>query len=240
MWAAMGRTLTTLTALLLAISMTACDSGPAGAPPEPPPPGSPPGAPGLVWTARTGVHRAVTYGGGLFVAVGDNGSIRTSPDGADWTPRPSGTNNDLYAVVHGNGRFVAVGFGRTLTSADGVSWSEGDGYANLYAVTYANNLFVAVGQNECCLDRLTLLLTSPDGSNWQSHASELGGLYDVVHANGLFMAVGDRLYTSADGRAWAERATPAPLSKLAFGPQQLVALGQTGAYGGYPAIFTSP
>jgi hypothetical protein len=51
----------------------------------------------------------VTYGNGLFVAVGKGGTILTSPDGVNWTARTSGTRNDLYGVTYGNGTFVAVG-----------------------------------------------------------------------------------------------------------------------------------
>jgi hypothetical protein len=65
------------------------------------------------WTARasgTGNQlNGVTYGNGLFVAVGRDGTILTSPDGATWTARTSGTGNSLLGVAYGNGLFVAVG-----------------------------------------------------------------------------------------------------------------------------------
>jgi hypothetical protein len=60
---------------------------------------------------------AVAYGNGLFVAVGYGGTILTSPDGAGWTARTSGTSNALLGVAYGNGKFVAVGqYGIILTS----------------------------------------------------------------------------------------------------------------------------
>ena len=59
----------------------------------------------------------VTYGNGLFVAVGTSGTILTSPDGVTWTQRTSGTDDTLRGVTHGNGTFVAVGiYGTILTS----------------------------------------------------------------------------------------------------------------------------
>ncbi len=65
---------------------------------------------------------AVTYGNGIFVAVGDNGTILTSPDGVTWTQESSGTTDRLNAVNHGNGIFVAGGDGGAiLTSADGIT-----------------------------------------------------------------------------------------------------------------------
>jgi len=59
----------------------------------------------------------ITYGNGTFVAVGDWGTILTSPDGVKWTKRTSGTKSDLHGVTYGNGIFVAVGgVGTILTS----------------------------------------------------------------------------------------------------------------------------
>jgi hypothetical protein len=90
----------------------------------------------------------VTYGNGLFVAVGEGGAILTSPDGVSWTARTSGTGDWLFGVTYGNGLFVAVGEGGTiLTSRDGVSWTaRTSGTSNwLYGVAYGNGLFVAVG-----------------------------------------------------------------------------------------------
>jgi hypothetical protein len=40
----------------------------------------------------------VTYGNGLFVAVGQFGTILTSPDGVNWTQRTSGTSNWLSSA----------------------------------------------------------------------------------------------------------------------------------------------
>jgi photosystem II stability/assembly factor-like uncharacterized protein len=59
----------------------------------------------------------VTYGNGLFVAVGARGTILTSSDGANWTKQTSPTDDLLIAVTYGNGIFVAVGrYGTILTS----------------------------------------------------------------------------------------------------------------------------
>src|SRR5437773_5942940 len=68
----------------------------------------------------------IAYGAGIFVVVGDSGTILTSSDGATWFPRNSGTSYHLGGITFGNGLFVAVG-GRgfpirstVLTSGDGV------------------------------------------------------------------------------------------------------------------------
>ena len=90
----------------------------------------------------------VTYAGETFVAVGDGGTILTSPDGAAWTHRVSGTSAAVEWVTYASGTFVAVGVGGTiLTSPDAVAWTpRTSGTSNdLYGVTYASSTFVAVG-----------------------------------------------------------------------------------------------
>ena len=68
--------------------------------------------------------QAVASGNGQFVAVGDDGTIVTSTDAANWVERQT-TTDPLWAIVHDNGEFVAVGWGGTImTSADGVKWVQ--------------------------------------------------------------------------------------------------------------------
>jgi len=85
---------------------------------------------GVTWTpVTTSVQREmrdVAYGAGVFVAVGEEGAIETSPDGAtsNWTTRTSGVApNWLYAVHWTGSTFIAVGQGDILTSADGITWA---------------------------------------------------------------------------------------------------------------------
>jgi photosystem II stability/assembly factor-like uncharacterized protein len=156
------------------------------------------------WTRRTSggndLHD-VTYGNGLFVAVGQNGTILTSPDGARWTARASGADNFLSGVTYGNGLFVAVGVavrsssswlsgwlpGPTmLTSPDGVTWTEQTSPTNneLKDVTYGNGLFVAVGEDGT-------ILTSRDGVDWTEQISPTNNSFlSVTYGNGRFVAVG--------------------------------------------------
>jgi hypothetical protein len=63
------------------------------------------------WTMRnplpTGDRiQAVASGNGQFVAVGDDGTIVTSTDAANWVERQT-TTDPLWAIVHDNGEFVA-------------------------------------------------------------------------------------------------------------------------------------
>ena len=66
-----------------------------------------------------------TTSSGLFVTVGDSGTILTSSDGTSWDNGTSGTTNHLYGVTYGNGTFVIVGdSGTILTSSDGTTWTS--------------------------------------------------------------------------------------------------------------------
>ena len=75
---------------------------------------------GTTWTLRTSGGNdlnSATYGKGLLVAVGWDGTILTSPDGVSWMRRTSGTSNWLLGVTYGNGLFVAVGEDGTILTS---------------------------------------------------------------------------------------------------------------------------
>src|SRR5690606_20008532 len=58
--------------------------------------------------------------GGMWVVVGDGGTILTSTNDTTWTSRTSGTTQHLRGVAYGDGLYVAVGLsGTILTSPDG-------------------------------------------------------------------------------------------------------------------------
>jgi len=186
---------------------------------------------------------------GLFVVVGDNGTILTSPDGTTWTqrtspPGPFGARVHLYDVTYGNGLFVTVGGdnGTILTSPDGTTWAKrNSGTSNdLYGVTYGNGLFVTVGE-------YGTFLTSPDGTTWTKSPSDASataagppGLAPrIYYGNGLFVAVGGdngTILTSPDGTTWAKRnsGTSNDLYGLTYGNGLFVAVGDNGT------ILTSP
>jgi hypothetical protein len=65
----------------------------------------------------------IAYGKGLFVVVGPDGSIATSPDALKWTSRTSRTDESLRSVAFNGNIFVAAGDNALLTSSDGINWS---------------------------------------------------------------------------------------------------------------------
>jgi hypothetical protein len=192
---------------------------------------------------------SVTYGSDLFVAVGDNGIIVTSPDGVTWTPRTSSMANRLNGIAYGNGIYVAVGeYGRILTSPDGVTWSDSSTLQPflpfLTEVTFGSGIFVASG----IFSPYIYSYMSTDGITWTNGPS---GIHAMTYANGMFLAVqtyfpihgyyppSQTIVTSPDGVAWTPISTPNwlyDINRITYGNGLFVGVGGT-SYG--PAIVTS-
>jgi len=204
-------------------------------------------APREPWLSATPLSannlRGIAFGDGRFVVVGDQGTILTSTDGANWIARTPGTNQvDLYAVAFGAQGFVAVGGTResdsqpvACGSPDGLSWTPRDmgalrlTWGNwLQAVTFGGGQYVAVGGNYTT----NTVQTSPDGVVWtmrDSHLSNTGltPLSCVAYGNGTFVAAGAWLSTSPDGITWTKQDSSAwyRLYALTFADGRFVGVG---------------
>lgn len=156
---------------------------------------------------------SVTYGNGLFVAVGGSGTSRvmTSPDGLNWTSRTAAQNNYWHSVTFGNGTFVAVsmdGTNRVMTSPDGINWTVRTAAQNNQwrGVTYGGGLFVAVADTGT-----NRVMTSPDGITWTvRNAAATSSWSTVTYAEGTFVALSRGgcttcAMTSQDGINWTGR-----------------------------------
>lgn len=171
----------------------------------------------------------VAGNGRLFVAVGEAGTIITSPDGASWTLRSSGTTKALSGVTWTGLRFVAVGAGGTVvTSSDGETWTPRASAtsAALLAVAASDRQIVAVGADGA-------VISSPDGLTWTPRASHTTStLNAVTWGGGLFVAVGnpDAIFTSPDGLTWTDRNYTAkvPILAVAWSGRVFVAAGPAG------------
>ena len=175
---------------------------------------------------------SICYGEDTFVAVGEAGTILTSPDGAEWTSRASGTTIWLIGVTYGNNTFVVVALdGTILTSPDGVKWTRRNTgvRSSLNAVAYGNHTFVAVGQKNAAV-----VFTSPDGITWTERTPGIiPAIEGVTYGNNMFAAVGGgSIITSPDGITWTQRvgdADPGPDS-ITYGNETFVAVGSGVAF----------
>lgn len=193
------------------------------------------------WTAAP--LTAVAFGGGRYVAVGEQGKISVSEDGTHWQSAESPTVGNLRAVAWAAGQWVAVGdFGEVVTSPDGLRWTrESVGvFFHLRGVTRGNGLWVAVGDD-------SVIFTSPDGRAWTQRASGSEPLRAVAWAGGVFVAGGGAeevrnsqgqfiethpalVLTSRDGLHWTyvPQQASGPVTAVVHGAGRFVAMTTTG------------
>ena len=164
---------------------------------------------GVTWNAESGVSgvfNAVAYSPELkrFVAVG-NGVCATSSDGVSWTARtiPAGTYN---AVAWNGSRFVAVnGDMGTVSSPDGITWTEGGTVEASYynAIDVRGNLAVASVSGP----RGKTLYSEDGGKTW--HEANLSvRLFDIAHDSERFVGSSSpEVYVSEDGKTWKSSVT---------------------------------
>jgi hypothetical protein len=149
------------------------------------------------WTRResgaTNYLSTCSYLNGQFFAVGELGTILTSPDAVTWTKIDSGTSNRLGKIAFGNGSYVVVGAnGLILRSTDAVAWQRAVSgtKATLLGITFGNDTFVAVGEGQ--------VLCSSDGISWTATLSVdvVRSLSAVEYGGGQFVVVGYGLFAA--------------------------------------------
>ena len=164
----------------------------------------------------------VIWAGTQFLAVGNGGTIMTSPDGIEWTAQDSGTDVRLNAAFWDVYNYFVVGDGATiLFSDDGVDWTtKYTGADEIWLQGITESLMqqlVAVGK--VAGPNSAYVLTSGDyGDTWQEAIAlpQTGRSMTDVAWTGLnvdmFVATAaassfpndGRVFTSADGQTWVE------------------------------------
>ncbi len=151
---------------------------------------------GTSWSYRTlGTTKTlkdVAYGSSLYVAVGDAGTIQSSPDGQTWTIQASGTMENLNKVDYLGGQFIAVGKnGTLLTSPNGTNWTpRASGTTlELKGIAYGSGWYVVVGGN-IKNGTTPVVLYSTDGVTWTSVTTGFIGcpFVSVAYGEGVFLA----------------------------------------------------
>ena len=201
---------------------------------------------GFVWVNPfpPGEHlRAVTQGGGVTLALSEEGSVLTSTDqGLTWTHSHTGVQEEFLDVVWGEGLFVAVGRkGYLITSPDGIQWTRrSSGTAqDLEGIAWNGETYVGMGNGfgAAYSGSEYVFVTSPDGESWTTHTRERiasdTSLHGVAWGNGTFVAVGGGLYSSAvltstDGAAWTVRSAGGGSTAPGYRVQRLAFRGGGG------------
>lgn len=174
--------------------------------------------------------RSVCFGNGVFVAVGDMGTIVSSRDGLTWTKRHHSSTALLITVTYGNGLFLAGGYsdyGRVplYHSPDGEQWREiktvgGD----VRHLTYGDGTFAAIIGGEH-------LHVSRDGTRWTATGIRHTNTNAVTFGKGVFVLAGSYgivTASSSDGKRWVKRESNIKenTSLIAYGNDMFVAVVQ--------------
>jgi hypothetical protein len=209
-------------------------------------------ADGLAWTnlqvGKEGeIYRAVAFGNGAHVAVGNFGGsnlFASTRDGAAWqvSGRDGQYKNFLRALAFGNGTFLGLGGdpGAVGSSApfvslseDGVTWTEYlpiPGKHILRRAAWGNGRFVGVGDRG-------RRAASKDGKDWSDAAATkaVDTLVDVAFGAGKFVGVGLHGLRSVteDGLQWPQRFAGEEgehINSVVWTGERFVAVGQGGTY----------
>jgi len=174
----------------------------------------------------------ITYGNNTFVAVGDDGTVRTSSDnGATWDNGTRGTTRDLYEIAYGNSTFVAVGQSGThlYSRDDGATWDNGTWSSadDITGVAFGNNTFVGVSDNKY------LTKSTDNGANWVQGCSGVS-VYDVAFGNSKFVASGAKgaIQTSDNGSDPCSTGSSGTMTHtlygITFGNNRFFSVGSSG------------
>lgn len=149
----------------------------------------------------------ITYGNGVFVAVGNIGYVAVIPnDGTEGTTIFSGVSSGhpLNSVAYGDGRFVTVGaYGNSGYSTDnGNTWTAMTGLSSSISynsVAYGKGIFVAVGTKG-------YYAISTNGTSWTEmttgDGTDLNGVAIGKNINGdvfVFVGAKGKVYYTYDG-----------------------------------------
>jgi len=182
----------------------------------------------------------INYHNGLFVAVGDNGTILSSSDGFTWSSHNVVSTVNFKDVASTfSGFWVAVGDnGIIYTSNDGTTWTaQTSGTTeNLLSIAIAdNNAMIAVGTNGTVVKSL-------DGTTWSvltpisaDNFLKIGVTPERLTLSRLFVALGatGEIYTSSnDGVSWTSQISGTTTSLRGFTyntvKNQLIITGDNG------------
>jgi hypothetical protein len=189
---------------------------------------------GTSWTAGNTLQKtdlaSITYGAGLYVAVGGTSgtaSAVSSTDGITWIDRSSVVTalgaGSYSSIVYGNGTFIAIQTGgiQTTYTTNGVTWTAGGNLPNLgsnnwTSLAYGNGRFVAIQGGGSASTYVAYSIDK--GVTWTQAPAGLGSSetwQKVSYGQGLFFAVasGSQVCaTSPDGINWTVRTTGMPSS----------------------------
>lgn len=151
---------------------------------------------GIDWTARTSgttnALNAVTYAFNRFIAIGDRGTVLTSPDGMTWVKLadPAIATFDFKAIAASPDR-VVLGAATDAVASATSALPDGTpivvrGQPGFTSLAYFDGEFLATGASSIYpyFAPPMWLVRSSDGITWTAPATPLGGLHGLTIAIG--------------------------------------------------------
>ena len=135
----------------------------------------------------------IVFYGNIFVAVGQNGLVVTSPDAVTWTKRTVTTipSEKFIGVVRGFDNFIAVSDdNKSYISSDGITWTK----ASIPHITGKKPLGLKYFSGYTIMYGDELAYSTDDGITWTNRGAVLGGtnlINDVFMENGTMYAIGE-------------------------------------------------
>jgi photosystem II stability/assembly factor-like uncharacterized protein len=168
----------------------------------------------------------VAYGNGVFVAVGEAGTILRSTDyGLTWQNRSNEevTVAGLRSVAFGNNLFMAIAGDDVVVSTDlGLTWNRATVPVGWWtAVIWGGGSWFLVSESE-------IVSSESNGQSWTSVYKGHPALSDIVYHDGSLVAVGGSIYSSKDlGETWKDAGIPGAdwLAGVTFGNNLFVVVG---------------
>jgi prepilin-type N-terminal cleavage/methylation domain-containing protein len=177
---------------------------------------------GATWVANTNlptsdVWQDITYGAGLYVAVGTAGAATTyatSPNGSVWTAMATLPSGIYKGIAYGGSKFIAVGTNVAASSVDGLTWTALTIPAGTWSniIRGGNGAWVAINSVSS-----NLIAYSADGVTWSTQTLPSTQTWNkVCYGGGKFIAVASSATANAavsyDGITWSTTALPSGVS----------------------------
>ena len=182
------------------------------------------------WVAGTSTSKtdliALTYGNGVYAAVGGASSAVSSTNGTTWISRTIPTlGAGAYSdIIYGNDIYLAIATGSLATaiSTNGNSWSAGGNLPSSAAwgsIAYGNGRFVAV---ETGTASTKAAISYDKGLTWVATVLPASTTWrKIAYGQGVFVCISDGTIaaTSPDGIVWTQRVLPSSSNwtAVAFG-----------------------
>ncbi|MDX1953342.1 MAG: immunoglobulin domain-containing protein [Verrucomicrobiota bacterium] len=175
----------------------------------------------------------------MTIAVGDNGTILTSPDGSSWTKRESGTTENLVGssflnLASDNRSFLIAGEnGTLLQSTNGTNWTKIRSIPAPHRLVKFENM-KALGEYGLSVDSVPPVSGAPAEISFKMSYANAGngGFKGMALGNGRWVGVGNGFTAaSTDGNLWRSRIVRADFDAVAYGEGRFVAVGFDGKVG---------